>query len=277
MGRNRTALLVMLGGLVVGCMSTFPDSFFNIANYREMSIPGWFRLWLIAQLILYSLGSYITALVLQHRSRQEKAIEPAFLTLSGAIGLLAGTGSVILLLLLWPPIQVPYLLSLIALAMTVIFSILLSFFAIQFACRFKRRKSNSNLKVLLLRSFAPFIFTLMLIWLHYGSFPGAIASAETRQQWAYQEFGDYKEVVESISKCQFILDRVGSIQSIAPTSGKNYVISDPGSSGHNGKLTLEVVGEAGRGIASFGFHINTHASTGQFTYQNKTEQITCPG
>lgn len=266
----------MLGGLVSGCISVPPDLFFNLVNYREMNIPGWFRLWLIAKPVLYGLGSHITALVLQQTSRQEAAIEPAFLTLGGTAGLLAGMGSVILLESLQPSIQIPYPLNLIGLVATALFSVLLSFFAIRFACRFKRRSAHSNSKVLLLRALVPFIFTLMLIWLHYGSFPGAIASAETRQQWAYQEFENYKGVVASVSRCQFILERVGNVQFIAPTSGKNYVISDPGSSGHSGKLTLEVVGETGVGVASFGFHLDTHASAGEFTYQNKTETITCP-
>ncbi len=276
MGKNRIALFVMLGGLVAGCIIVPLNVFFNLINYREMSISGWFRLWLIATPVLYGFGSYITALVIQQRSRQETAIEPAFLTLGSTTGLLAGMGSIIFLLSLQPSIQIPYPLSLVVFVAMVLFSILLSFFATRFACRFKRRRSNSNLKVLLLRASVPFVFTLMLIWLHYGNFPGAMASAETRQQWAYQEFGDYKGVVESVSSCQFILERVGNVQFVAPTSGENYVISDHGSSGHSGKLTLEVVGEAGTGVASFGFHIATHASAGQFTYQNKTEKITCP-
>ncbi|MBE9160237.1 hypothetical protein IQ265_25945 [Nodosilinea sp. LEGE 06152] len=276
MGKNRIALLVTVGGLVAACISVPPDWFFNLVNYRDMSIPSWSRLWLIAQPVLYGFGSYMTALVIQQTSRQETAIEPAFLSLGGTTGLLAGVGIIILLLSLQPSIQVPYPLSLVVFVATALFSILLSFFATRFACRFKRRRSNSNLKVLLLRALVPFVFILTLIWLHYGSFPGALASAETRQQWAYQEFGNYKEVVESVSSCKFILERVGSVEFVAPTSGKNYVISDSGSSGHNGKLTLEVVGEAGTGVASFGFHIDTHASAGQFTYQNKTETITCP-
>ncbi|MBD2154172.1 hypothetical protein [Leptolyngbya sp. FACHB-16] len=254
-----------------------PDLFFNLVNYREMNIPGWFWLWLIAKPVLYGLGSYITALVLQQTSRQETAIEPAFLTLGGTTGLLAGISSIILLLSLRPSIQIPYPINLIVFVVAVLFSISLFFFAIRFACQFKRYRSNSNSKVLLLRALVPFIFTLLLIWLHYGSFPGAIASAETRQQWAYQEFENYKGVVESVSSCQFILERVGNVQFVAPTSGKNYVISDPGSSGHSGKLTLEVVGEVGIGVARFDFHIDTHASAGQFTYQNETETITCPG
>jgi hypothetical protein len=65
------------------------------------------------------------------------------------------------------------------------------------------------------------------------------------------------------------------IQSVAPTAGKNYVIFDQGSSGHSGRLTLEVVGAAGIGIARFDFHISTQVLSGQFTYGNKTETILC--
>ena len=276
MGRNRIALFVMLGGLVAGCISVPPDLFSNLVNYREMSIPGWFWLWLIAKPILYAFGSYITALVLQQTSRQETAIEPAFLTLGGTAGLLAVMGSLLLLLSLPPSIQIPSLLNWTVLIATVPFSILLSFFSIRFACQFTRRRSNSNSKILLLRVLVPLALTLTLIWLHYGSFPGAIASAETRQQWAYQEFNNYESVVESVSNCPFILEHVGSVQFVAPTSGKNYVVSDHGSSGHNGELTLEVVGETGTGVASFSFQFDTRASAGHFTYQNKTETITCP-
>ncbi|MEP0873548.1 hypothetical protein NDA01_27695 [Trichocoleus desertorum AS-A10] len=120
------------------------------------------------------------------------------------------------------------------------------------------------------------MLTLALLWLHYGSFPGAIASAKDRQQWAYQEFGNYKSIVESVSTCPAIRARVGDVKLVAPTSGKNYVISEQGSSGHSGQLTLEVVGETGVGVANFDFHIFTHTTLGRLTYQNQTEKISCP-
>lgn len=269
MNRNRVALFVLLGGLVVAIVGALPPVFFHIVNYRAMTILGWFELWPLTALVFFSLGVYTTALVIQRRSRQEAGIEPAFLWLGAIAGPLMI--SVFLWLLQSMQGQRPFVFM-----VTVPFSILLSFLGIRLACQFKRSRSHANVKVLLLRTLVPFILTLSLIWLHYGSFPGALASPEDRQQWAYQEFGDYKSIVESVSTCQPILARVGNVKFVAPTSGENYVISEQGSSGHSGELTLEVVGETGVGVANFDFHIFTHTATGQFTYQNRTEKISCP-
>jgi hypothetical protein len=119
------------------------------------------------------------------------------------------------------------------------------------------------------------VLVLTLLSLRNGSFPGVKAAAEVRQQWAYTQFSDYNEVVDSIKRCQPILERVGSVKVVAPTQGKNYIISDLGSSGHQGELTLEVVGEKGVGVANFSFHIVTSVSQVRFTNRGITENIVC--
>ena len=153
---------------------------------------------------------------------------------------------------------------------------LASILGIRIACRCERIKSNSNLRVLLFRSLIPFLLTLTLIWLHHSSFPGVRASAQVRQQWAYRKFNRYNEVVETIKTCQPITERVGSVKFVALTQGRNYVISDPGSSGHNGELTLEVIGEKSVGVAKCNY--DRHGGLVEqvrFTYQGRTEEIAC--
>lgn len=157
-------------------------------------------------------------------------------------------------------------------------SVLLSILGIRIACEFPHRKSNFHRRLLLFKSLIPFLvalLTLSFIWLNSSSFPGANATLFVRQKWASKEFGGYKEVVETIKTCQPIIKRVGNVKYVAPTSGRNYVIYDPGSSGHSGEFTLEIVGEKGIGIANFSFHIETAVYNGQFTNQGKTEEIVC--
>lgn len=267
MNRNTVALLVLLGGVVAVIVSIIPARLFPIVNYRDMSISGWLTLWLLTALVIFSLGIYTTALVVQRSSRRAAEIEPTLLALGGTAGLLVVVGSAIVL-------RLPF--SWLMLISVMLLSIALSFLGIHLACRFKRNRFNTNAKLLLLRILVPFMLTLAMVWLHYGSFPGWLASVEDRQQWAYQEFDNYKSIVKSVSTCQPVLARVGNVKFVAPTSGENYVISETGSSGHNGELTLEVVGETGVGVANFDFHIFTHTSAGQFIYQNRTEEISCP-
>ncbi|MEP0874054.1 hypothetical protein NDA01_30595 [Trichocoleus desertorum AS-A10] len=268
MSRNEVALFILLGGLVAAMASACLPMFFHIVNYRDMSTSGWLELWLWTAIVFFSLGVYVTALVVQRSSRQAAETEPAFLWLGATVGPLIGR--LISGLPQFMQAQQP-----LTFWVTVVFSIALSFLGIRLACQFKRSRAHANVKSLLLRTLVPFVLTPTLIWLHYGSFPGVLALAADRQQWAYQEFYDYKKIVESVRTCQPIVTRVGSVIFVAPTFGENYVISDQGSSGHNGKLTLEVVGTTGVGVAIFEFHIVTHVGAGRFTYKNRTEKISC--
>ena len=143
------------------------------------------------------------------------------------------------------------------------------------AGNFKRSESTSNLKFSLLRILIPCAIFLTFILATNHGFPGVAASAEVRQQWAYKEFWNYGGVVDSIKNCQPIINRVGSVKFVAPTQGPNNVVYDPGSSGHSGELTLEVVGDQGIGVAYSYFHIGTSVSSVKFTYQKRTEQLSC--
>lgn len=269
-GKWLMTLGVWLGGLVAAFVSIIPAVFVHIANYRHMRIIGWLQLWLLTAFVFYALGVYGTALLLQQTSRQDAKIEPAFLLLGSLVGpLISGA----ILLLSWLPKPLPF--NFIWWSAVLFFALPFSCLGIHIACQFKRRRSHSNLKILCLRTTVPFGFTLMLIWLHFGTFPGAWAAAEVRQQWAYQEFADYDSIVQSIRKCPPILERVGTVQFVAPTVGKNYVVSEPGSSGHHGELTLEIVGETGARTAQFAFHISTHAAAGQLREHTGTTKISC--
>ncbi|MBD2359012.1 hypothetical protein H6G41_31245 [Tolypothrix sp. FACHB-123] len=71
------------------------------------------------------------------------------------------------------------------------------------------------------------------------------------------------------------MERVGNIKFIAPYYGKNYLIYDLGSSGDDGELNLEIIGDKGVGIANLPYNQFTDASSVKLTYHNKTEQLNC--
>ena len=137
------------------------------------------------------------------------------------------------------------------------------------------RNQAANKRRTLLKFMVPTLLIAALVFIHYGSFPGAFASAETRQQWAYTEFTDYKYAVSDIQNCEPIKAKVGNVKTIAPIWGKNMTVRDPGSSGHRGEFTLEVIGDRGTGVANSSFHIGTVLYEVKFTYEGKTETLTC--
>lgn len=136
------------------------------------------------------------------------------------------------------------------------------------------RNQLANKRRTLLKLIAPALLVLALVAVNYRGFP-AFAFAEARQRWAYTEFTDYKYAVSVIQNCEPIKARVGNVKTVAPTWGKNVTVRDPGSSGHRGEFTLEVVGDKGTGVAYASFHIETALYATKFTHEGKTETLTC--
>lgn len=238
-------------------------------NYREQSISDWFYSWGMAVLALYFLGVYVLALFVRSRSRRAVEIEPLFSVLGCVIGFLIGCVPVYLYWVTPALQEFPFLWFWI-----LFLPILLSISGFLIACRIRSRRA-SNLILSVSRILVPCAIALALILVNHSGFPGVTAPIELRQLWASKEFGNYDEVVKSIRNCRSIVERVGVVQAVAPTQGKNFVISDQGSSGHSGELTLEVVGKKGTGVANFKFHIFTAVSYVDFAYQNKTEKLAC--
>ncbi|MEG4531141.1 hypothetical protein [Microcoleus sp. D2_18a_D3] len=228
---------------------TFLTSIGNYLNYREATLGEWFYLWIMTALALYLLGLYTIALVDRQLSEQEMEIEPLFLVFGCIIGLLVGC---LPTYLSYPTLPGSF--------WGLLFPFWLSILGIYIAGKFKRSKSTSNLIVSLLRILIPSAIALTFILVNNNGFPGVAAPAEVRQQWASKEFWNYAGVVNSIKSCQPIIKRVGSVKFVAPTQGQNDVFYDPGSSGHSGEFTLEVVGEKGIGVANFDFRIGTFVS-----------------
>ncbi|MEG5036875.1 hypothetical protein [Microcoleus sp. AT3-D2] len=225
-------------------------------------------------LALYLLGLYTIAVVDRQLSEQEMEIEPLFLVFGCIIGLVSGYLVAYFYSSFYS--SMPTLLhKLPGLFWGLLFPFLLSLLGICIAGRFKRSKSTSNLIVSLLRILIPSAIALTFILVNNNGFPGVAAPAEVRQQWASKEFWNYAGVVNSIKSCQPIIKRVGSVKFVAPTQGQNDVFYDPGSSGHSGEFTLEVVGEKGIGVANFDFRIGTFVSNVRFTYQKRTEELSC--
>ncbi|MEG5059884.1 hypothetical protein QUB60_19025 [Microcoleus sp. A2-C5] len=270
MRNNRVALLDRLELLLIAAIDIiFLTSIGNYMNYREATLGEWFYLWIMTALALYLLGLYTIAMVDRKLSEQEMETEPLFVVFGCIIGLLSGY------LVTYFYSSMPTLPHKWDGLLGVLLSFWLSILGIYVAGKFKRSKSTSNLIVSLLRILIPSAIALTFILVNNNGFPGVTAPAEVRQQWAYKEFWNYGGVVNSIKNCQPIIQRVGSVKFVAPTQGANNVTFEPGSSGHSGEFTLEVVGDQGIGVAYSYFHIGTFVSNVRFTYQKRTEELSC--
>lgn len=279
------ALLVMLNGPLAWYIGFRVNERIPLINYRDLPIMDWIWPWLTAAIVLYAVGIYVTALLVQLMqliARRTATVEPALLTLGSTAGLLAGVLSILSLLWLSPNLMQlvyggfgvrPVLLILAAIVSVGA----LSFGGMYLAYRLQLPHSHprAQFSSVMLNSIVPVSLIAMLIWMHFGSFP-MLATAQTRQEWAADKFNYYREIVQSVSSCSPIQERIGSVKSVAPTFGRNYVVADEGSSGHRGALTLEVVGTQGAGIIRFEFRHATNISPGQFTYQNQSEIVECP-
>lgn len=273
MRNNLIVLLNALGALLTGSVGiVFAASVVSsqFLNYREQNFTDWAYSWMMTGIAVWCLGIYTLALLVRQRSRQALELEPLFSIVGCVLGLLIGCGSIYVYSV------TPFLQQISFLWFWVLFlPLLLSIVGFLIACRFKTRRGTRNLILSASRILVPSAIALALIGVNYSGFPGVNAPAEIRQLWAYKEFGNYDGVVNSIKQCRPVVERIGAVRFVAPTRGKNFVIADPGSSGHSGELTLEVVGEKGTGVANFQFHIGTVVSYIQFTHQNKIEKLAC--
>jgi hypothetical protein len=90
---------------------------------------------------------------------------------------------------------------------------------------------------------------LMLGWFlvpHFRAFPAHGTLAE-RDQWTRERVGYYSKLVEIVSRMPMVAHDVGHVIGIAPTSGEAQSATVDMSS-QEMHVTLDVVGEAGRGI-----------------------------
>ncbi len=265
---NLVALLCTLGGFIVAGLGVklLPAAGY-ILNYRDARIAEWAYLWLATAVLLYLLGVYgIAFLLRQLYPRRSRTFEPAFLVLGSAAGITIG-GSSYLLLSGGEGFYLPAFLLLLA---AFCFMLLWT----RLACLAKRQKAASTGRNLI-RLVTPTLLVIVLLIINYNGFPGAYSKAQRREQWANTKFEDYDYVVNAIRSCSAIINRVGDIEAVAPTRGRNVTVRDPGSSGHSGEFTLEVIGKSGIGIANFSFHIGTTVHWVRFTHRNQTETLNC--
>lgn len=264
-----TAILATVSGGLATWKGT--DYFLN---YRELPVEQWVYLWLLTGVALFCLSVYIVGWLFQQLSSRRSEVEPSLLVVGAIGGLLLSSIPVVLPL----PISLPpwlgswlpgWLIS------VWLLPALLGLVGIRLACQFELPKANANSMALIGRLLVPVLLVGILIWVQNSGFPGVAAPAEVRQEWAAKEFQGYDSVVATIKHCQSIIQRVGRVRWVAPTQGQNYVISDPGSSGHQGEMTLEVIGTNGIGTSRSSFRHATLVDQTQFTHQGRTEKLVC--
>ncbi len=264
MKNNAVALMSTLGGLALAGLGLFPSS--ALVNYRQVDSRGAVHFWIASIYVLYLLGVYGVSLLLrQTNPRRSRTFEPSFLVLSSGLGCVVGSLLFFLITLYkpfadWQP-------RLLAILPVMLLCTRLGFWV-------KHRKTAGR-RGTLLRLIVPALLIATLFWVHNNDFPTNFASAEARQQWACTEFSAYSSVVQEIRSCQPLTVRLGEIKTVAPTWGRNFTTSDPGSSGHNGEFTLQLIGKKGTGTANFSFHIETNVYQVKFTQNNKTNLLIC--
>ena len=247
----------------------------HFPNFRVMDFVLYAWLGIIgygwAGLVLYTLGIYSAAWLLRQFSpHHEPSFGPSFLAMSGASGLFVGC----LLQWVW---QQPTSLSVWnAWILGGIGSVVAMLIACQdksFTVRGLQPKRRIGVPLLLL---------LSLLYLTNNGFPVVNTTAQAREQWGLRHFENYDSVVSNFQNCQPIVDRVGEVQFVAPTRGRNYHSSDGGSNHGHGELTLEIVGSRETGIANYSYQgspsVTIHgpgSNAVSFTYRIKTEQLSC--
>lgn len=257
------ALASMLGGgLFVAVAAVVPFLRDFLFNYHQFWGPSYGSL--VSVLAFYLLGVYLTAVLLrQIYSNSLRTFEPSFLVMGNAVGLLIAIS--LMNCLAWT-FSGSWVLG------AYLLSFLFVLLCTGLAGSIKRQK-GARRRYILLRWLVPVV--LIATTLH-SSLLVTFAPAEVRQRWAYTEFSDYGYVMDSIRQCPAITGRIASIKTVAPAQGRNFTIYDPGSSGHQGEFTLEIIGPIDSGIAHSEFHIGTNLYAVQFTHSGKTEMLTCP-
>lgn len=264
MKNGLVSLASMLGGILfITVALVFPPLRNVLFNYHQFFGSSYGSL--VAFAAFYLLGVYFTALLIrQCYANSLRTFEPSFLVIGNGIGLLVVIPLMNCLTWAFPNGPTFFMANLI--------SFLFVMLCTGLACSIRRQKKTKWRNVLF-RWLVP--AALVATTLH-STLLVTFATAEFRQRWAYTEFSDYERVVEDIQQCQAITGRIASIKTVAPTRGRNFTTYDPGSSGHSGEFTLEVIGPNDRGIAHSEFHIFTSMYAVQFTHNNKTERLMCP-
>lgn len=234
-------------------------------NYREEGLFVWPWLWLAVCVLLHSLVVYGSAWLFgQLYPRRTLVVEPAFLMVGGVIGGITGLMTQ----------QINYPISDFAFISSWIGIGIGSLLGIQLGCLAKRRRTSGHVATLR-RAAIPVVLVFFLCLLNYSGFPGVNAPAQSRQQWGNKTFTHYENMASTLRSCKAIADRVGSVEFVAPTKGKNVVAIESGS-GYRGELTLEVVGATGTGVANVEVYLGSIAGGRlTFTTKGKAEALSC--
>ena len=241
-------------------------------NYREINEGDGFLLFSFMFICFYYFGVYISAAIFRFFSKRERYIVPSALPL--LIGSLIFSFLVTLLLaffFVYSPgrsfiVGISFIGIFVYLFTPLSIILILNILVFHAAYEFD---SNKSLKYFIVKIATVLLINLtLLLVVCVNDFPGVNAPVEDRQEWAYENYKPYSQIVNSIQENHDITDKIGQIKSVAPTKGKNIILTTEKLRADNSELTLEVVGEKGTGIA----YITTYAgyiSSMCFEYQGK--------
>lgn len=243
MKKNIVALGIFLGTILYTAiwMKILDFSF----NYREIKTHEGFLLFSVIFFVFYKFGIYINAVIFRLSSKPNSDIAPSAVLLSSISSFILSFFIIAIILLFGILGNLNSSIHYIVLGIL----LLLQLIGIRAGCTFKNDNYISfAVSIRKIATVLIFNVTLLLV-VCITDFSGVNSSIEVRQKWAYKKFRHYPAIVNSIKENNYITDKVGQIRFVAPTKGRNLHIDIGASSGPTSKLTLEVVGEKGIGIA----------------------------
>jgi hypothetical protein len=248
MRKNIITLITFLGGILYAAIWT-TILYFSF-THRQIGYGDDVLLFTVMFICFYLFGVYTTAIIFRLLSKRERYIVPSALLYGSIIGLVL---SLLIILAIvfsgtfaeWAKTYGGYSGLMILLGIWLLSQLVW----IRNLCRFETNKDTSLRRFIIKIAIVLLINLTLLLVVCINDFPGVSAPIVVRQQWAYKEFRNYPEVVNSVKNEKQIIEKVGQIIFVAPTMGRNVIIVQGGTSIPTSLYTVEVAGEKGTGIA----------------------------
>lgn len=245
-----TLLVTFFGGILYAAIWTKILDFY--LTYSELGIYESFLVFSAIFLCFYYSGVYINAALFGFFFKKEIDTKTSPLELYGLCGSFL-LSFLVTLILFFVLAKAPYRDSVFYIVFGIFLFFLLSIISIIHVVMIRvahEFETNESLKYLIVKTSTVLLINLTLVFVVcINDFPGANAPIEFRQQWAYKKVKNYPEIMDFIKENNQITDKIGQIKFVAPRKKRSLPITIGGSGNPVSELTLEVVGEKGKGIA----------------------------